>query len=216
MRLRLMGVVIGGMLAGAGLAAADEAIVGQPAPGFSVTDTDGHTQTLSALRGKFVVLEWFNPECPFVRKHYGSGNMQATQKDATAKGAVWLSVDSAAPGKQGHVTPEQANAFMQAQGGSPTAIVLDPDGTLGHRYGARTTPHLFIIDPTGTVVYTGAIDDTPSTDPADVVHATNYVRQALSEAMAGTPVSVPASQPYGCSVKYRASAITNDQIPSSK
>ena len=202
MSRRAMGWVIGLVLAGAGLAAADGAVVGQPAPDFSVTDTNGHTQALSALRGKFVVLEWFNPECPFVKKHYGSDNMQALQKDATGQGVIWLSVDSAAPGKQGHVTPEQANAFMQAQGGSPTAIVLDPGGTLGHRYGARTTPHLFLVDPKGLLIYNGAIDDTPSTDPADVATATNYVRQALSEAMSGKPVSVPASQPYGCSVKY--------------
>ena len=202
MSRRAMGLVIGLVLAGAGLAAADEAVVGQPAPDFSVADTNGHAQALSALRGKFVVLEWFNPECPFVKKHYGSGNMQAIQKDATATGVVWLSVDSSAPGKQGSVTPEQANAFMRAQGGSPSAILLDPDGTLGRRYGARTTPHLFVIDPAGALIYNGAIDDTPSTDPADVSTATNYVRQALAEAMAGKPVSVPTSQPYGCSVKY--------------
>ena len=199
---RAAGVVIGLVLAGAGLAAADEAVVGQPAPDFSVTDTTGQLRELSSLRGAFVVLEWFNPECPFVKKHYGSGNMQALQKEQTAKGVVWLSVDSSAPGKQGHVTPEQANAFMRAQGGSPTAIVLDLDGTLGHRYGARTTPHVFLIDPKGALIYNGAIDDTPSTDPADVAAATNYVRQALTDAMAGKPVSVPTSQPYGCSVKY--------------
>jgi hypothetical protein len=202
MRLRMMSVVIGVMLSGTGVAAANEAMVGQPAPGFVVTDTNGRTQALSELRGNFVVLEWFNPECPFVKKHYGSGNIQSVQKEAMDQGVVWLSVDSSAPGKQGHVTAEEANAFMQAQGGSPTAIVLDPDGTLGRRYGARTTPHLFIIDPAGTLIYNGAIDDTPSTDPADVPAATNYVRQTLAEAMAGEPVSVPSIQPYGCSVKY--------------
>ena len=202
MRARTMSMTIGLLLMETVIASADGATVGQPAPDFSVTDTNGRTQALSALRGHFVVLEWFNPECPFVRKHYGSGNMQALQKEETAKSVVWLSVDSAAPGKQGHVTPEQANAFMHAQDGAPTAIVLDPAGTLGHRYGARTTPHLFVIDPKGALLYNGAIDDTPSTDPSDVATATNYVRQALTEATAGKPVSVPTSQPYGCSVKY--------------
>ena len=204
---RMLGVVLGvvlagGGLAGSGLAAADEAVVGHAAPDFSVTDTNGQERSLAGLSGKFVVVEWFNPECPFVKKQYDSGTMQALQQDATAKGVVWLSVDSSAPGKQGHVSPEQANAFMQAQGGAPTAIILDADGTLGHRYGARTTPHVFVVGPDGTVLYNGAIDSTPSTDPADIASSTNYVRQALDEVLAGEPVSVPSSQPYGCSVKY--------------
>ena len=202
MRTRVMSLAMGLMVMGPGLTAAQDVVVGQPAPEFSVKDTTEQMQTLSTLRGKFVVLEWFNPECPFVRKHYGSHNMQSLQKDATSTGVVWLSVDSAAPGKQGHVTPEQANAFMHAQGGAPTAVILDPDGTLGQRYGARTTPHLFVVDPNGILIYNGAIDSIPSTDPTDVPIATNYVRKALAEARAGKPVSVSTSQPYGCSVKY--------------
>ena len=161
-------VVTAGMIAApliAPAAAAAQAAAGEPAPEFTRADTTGQSRSLKDLRGKYVVLEWFNPECPFVRKHYGSGNMQQTQKDATARGVVWLSVDSSAPGKQGSVTPEQANAFVQAQQAAPTAVLLDADGTLGKEYGAKTTPHLFVINPEGVVIYNGAIDDQPSTDP---------------------------------------------------
>jgi len=176
--------------------------VGTPAPDFSVMDTRGEPRALSALRGKFVVLEWFNPECPFTRKHYGTGNMQQLQQAYTGRGVVWLSVDSSAPGKQGHLTAEEANAFMEELDGHPTAVLLDPDGTLGRQYGAATTPHLFVINPAGMLIYQGAIDDAPSLDPADVETAANYVEQALDAALEGKPVPVPSTQPYGCSVKY--------------
>lgn len=176
--------------------------VGTPAPDFSVTDTRGEPRTLAGLRGKFVVLEWFNPECPFTRKHYGTGNMQQLQQAYTGRGVVWLSVDSSAPGKQGHLTAEEANAFMEELDGHPTAVLLDPDGTLGRQYGAATTPHLFVINPAGVLIYQGAIDDAPSLDPADVETAANYVEQALDAALEGKPVPVASTQPYGCSVKY--------------
>ena len=183
-------------------ASGEGAAVREPAPEFTHDDTNGQPHDLKDLRGKYVVLEWFNPECPFVRKHYGSGNMQQTQKDATARGVVWLSIDSSAPGKQGSVTPEQANAFMQEQKAAPTAVLLDADGSLGKTYGAKTTPHLFVINPEGVVIYNGAIDDKPSTDQADVAGAKNLVKAALDEAMSGKPVTTASTQPYGCSVKY--------------
>ena len=180
-----------------------EAAVSAPAPDFSLTDANGQTQSLAAYKGKYVVLEWFNPECPFVRKHYGTGNMQALQKEMTGKGVVWLSIDSSAPGKQGHLTPEQALAFQKEENNSATAILLDSGGVVGRLYGAKTTPSLFVINPEGAVIYAGAIDDKRSTDPDDVKTAVNYVRQALNESMAGKPVSVAQTQSYGCSVKYQ-------------
>jgi peroxiredoxin len=178
------------------------AVVGQPAPAFTATDSNGRTQSLGAYKGKFVVLEWNNDECPFVGKHYGSGNMQGLQKTYTGKGVVWLTVNSAAPGKEGSVDAAGANAIVARRGAAPTAYVLDPQGIVGRAYGAKTTPHMFVIDPQGRLVYAGGIDDKPSTDVADVKTATNYVKAALDAAMAGKPVSVAASQPYGCAVKY--------------
>ena len=176
--------------------------VAKPAPDFSFTDTKGQAHTLSALKGKYVVLEWFNPSCPFVKKHYDSGNMQSLQKDYTAKGVVWVSVDSSAPGKQGQVTPDEANKWFADQGGAPSLVTLDPQGKIAKRYGAQTTPHMFVIDPKGTLIYQGAIDDKPSFDPDDIATARNYVRSALDEAMSGKPVSSPSTKSYGCSVKY--------------
>lgn len=194
------GLVTCGLVAGA---AGAEPQVGEPAPDFTSVDVNGEPQTLAAYRGKYVVLEWFNPECPFVKKHYGSGNMQRLQQELTAApGVAWLSINSSAPGKQGHLSPEQAKAWKAEQGAAMTAVLLDPEGTVGRLYGAKTTPHMFVIDPQGVLVYAGAIDDTPSADQADVKTAANYVRQALSEAVAGTPVSVSKTQSYGCSVKY--------------
>jgi peroxiredoxin len=198
MRLALVGVLV---LGGApGVRA--EAVVGGPAPDFNLTDAHGTTRSLAQFRGTFVVLEWFNNECPFVRKHYGSGNMQRLQADATARGVAWLTIVSSASGKQGYLTPEQALAVLAERGSHQTALLLDPDGTVGRLYGAKTTPHCFIINPEGRVIYAGAIDDRPSTDPADIPGATNYVTQALEEALAGKPVSVPSTKSYGCSVKY--------------
>jgi peroxiredoxin len=183
-------------------AAAAEAIVGQPAPSFTLTDTNGARRSLSDYQGKVVVLEWFNHDCPFVRKHYGSGNMQRLQKKWTGAGVIWLSINSSAPGKQGNYPPEKANELTRAKHASPTAVLLDPDGTVGREYGAKTTPHMFVIDRKGTVVYAGGIDDKPSTDQADVATAHNYVDAALTETLAGKPVTVATSTPYGCSVKY--------------
>lgn len=179
-----------------------DATVGQPAPAFSAPDQTGAARSLDAYKGKWVVLEWVNHECPFVQKHYGSGNMQKTQKAATAKGAVWLSVNSSAPGKQGALDGKAAAKVTADKGAAPTAVLLDPDGKVGKAYGAKTTPHMFVIDPKGTVVYAGAIDDKPSTDQDDVAGAKNYVLAALDEAMAGKAVTSASTQPYGCSVKY--------------
>ena len=179
-----------------------DAVVGQPAPALTLPDTKGQKHSLADLAGKTVVLEWLNHDCPFVRKHYESGSMQALQAKATATGVVWLSVVSSAPGKQGNFPPAQLDELTAAKNAKPTAVLLDPAGTAGKAYGARTTPHMFIVDPKGTVVYAGAIDDTPSTDQADVKTARNHVAAALEELRAGKPVSVSSTTPYGCGVKY--------------
>lgn len=179
-----------------------QAKVGEPAPAFSLVDTSGTTRSLADLRGKIVVLEWFNHDCPFVKKHYGSGNMQKLQKQYTAEGVVWLSINSSAPGKQGNVTPDEANAQVKAKGAAPTAVLLDPDGTVGRLYGAKTTPHMFVIDQQGVVRYAGAIDSVASTDEDDVPKATNYVASTIDALRAGKPVEVASTQAYGCSVKY--------------
>jgi alkyl hydroperoxide reductase subunit AhpC len=177
-------------------------VVGQPAPDFSVTDASGKTQALSAYKGKTVVLEWNNPECPFVRKHYGAHNMQAQQADAAKNGVVWLTVNSGAQGKQGHLDAAAATAYVAKVEGKEAAYLLDADGTVGHAYDAKTTPHLFVIDKDGVLRYMGGIDSIASTDVDDIPKATQYVQQALAELASGKPVSVPTSEPYGCSVKY--------------
>ena len=184
------------------LVCAAETTVGGSAPDFTLTDTNGTAHSLAGHKGKFVVLEWFNPDCPFSRKHYQSGNMQRMQYQSTQRGVVWLSIDSSAPGKQGFLTLAQAGQFIVDHYVGSTAVLLDPDGKVGRLYGAKTTPHMFVINPDGVLIYAGAIDDKPSTDPANVAGATNYVQQALEEAMAGKPVSMPETQPYGCSIKY--------------
>jgi AhpC/TSA family len=176
--------------------------VGEPAPAFSAKDTYGRTYRLADLRDRWVVLEWHNQGCPYVRKHYDSGNMQKLQKTWTEKGVIWLTVISSAPGMQGHVTTEEANSYVKTSKASPTAILLDPSGELGHLYEALTTPHMYVINPRGVLIYNGAIDNTPSTELSDVADAVNYVSAALAEAMAGKPVAIPTSRPYGCSVKY--------------
>jgi len=178
------------------------AVVGQPAPEFSVPDPTGATHSLTAYKGKFVVLEWVNFECPFVGKHYGSGHMQKLQKDYTGKGVVWLSINSSATGKQGYYASDKVGALVKQKGAAPSAYLLDTAGSVGRAYGARTTPHMFIIDPKGTLIYAGGIDDTPSTDQADIATAKNFVSKALDEALAGKPVTTTTSQAYGCSVKY--------------
>jgi alkyl hydroperoxide reductase subunit AhpC len=176
--------------------------VNQDAPDFTLPGADGATHSLSDFRGKVVVLEWLNHDCPFVRKHYGSGNMQALQKRYTGEGVVWLSINSSAPGKQGHSTPAEAAELTAETGAAPTAVLLDPDGEVGKTYGARTTPHMFVIDPEGKLVYNGAIDDKPTTDQADVEGADNYVVAALAAVMNGETPEVQTTKPYGCSVKY--------------
>ena len=176
--------------------------VGEAAPDFSAGDSNGQLQKLSSYRGKFVVLEWHNQGCPYTRKHYETGNMQKLQKEWTGKGVVWLTVISSAPGKQGYVTASEENDYLRRSNASPTAVLLDPKGDLGRLYGAKTTPHMYIIDPQGRLIYNGAIDDRPTADQSDVAGARNYVSQALQEATAGKPVSSASTTPYGCTVKY--------------
>ena len=184
------------------LFAADTPSIGNAAPDFSGTDSKGKTQSLSQYKGKYVVLEWFNPDCPFVKKHYGSGNMQKLQQEFTGKGVVWLSIDSSAPGKEGNLSADQANAKMADWKMHPTALVLDPDGKAGRTYAAKNTPHMFIINPEGKLIYAGAIDSKATANPADIATATNYVKAALDESLAGKAVTTSSSRPYGCSVKY--------------
>ena len=172
------------------------------APDFTAQDTHGQTHTLAEYKGKYVVLEWHNHECPYTRKHYVSGNMQRLQKEWTSKGVVWFTVISSAPGKQGYVTADEENAYVQQVHAAPTGVLLDPEGKLGRLYEAKTTPHMFVIDPNGSLIYDGAIDDKPTTDTSDIATAHNYVDAALTAAMAGQPVQVSTTRPYGCSVKY--------------
>jgi len=176
--------------------------VGEPAPDFTATDSNGQSHSLSAYRGKFVVLEWHNRECPYTHKHYASGNMERLQQKWTARGVVWFTVISSAPGKQGYVTADEENAYVQQVHAAPTGVLLDPEGKLGRLYEAKTTPHMFVIDPNGSLIYDGAIDDKPTTDTSDIATAHNYVDAALTAAMAGQPVQVSTTRPYGCSVKY--------------
>jgi peroxiredoxin len=187
------------LTAGLGFA---ETEIGKTAPNFSLPDTNGKTRTLADLKGKYVVLEWYQPDCPFVGKHYRSGNMQALQAEYTAKGVAWFSIDSSAPGEQGNYPAEKLNEIATQDRSGRTALLLDPDGAVGRLYGAKTTPDMYIIDPKGILVYKGAIDNKRSTDLADVKTATNYVKGALDAVMAGKPVPMTATRSYGCSVKY--------------
>jgi peroxiredoxin len=192
------------LLFGISLAAvhAQEVEIGGDAPDFTLTDVNSQSHHLADYKGKFVVLEWFNYDCPFVKKHYSTGNMQSLQKSYTGKGVIWFSINSSAPGKQGNYPPEEMKKMSGDRSVASTAILLDPDGTVGKMYGAKTTPHLFIVNPEGKLVYRGAIDDRPSTDPEEVKGAVNYVQKALDEAMSGSPVTTPETDSYGCSVKY--------------
>lgn len=176
--------------------------VGEPAPEFTGVDSQGKTQRLADYRGKTVVLEWTNHDCPYVRKHYGAGNMQEQQREAAAQKVVWLSVISSASGQQGHVSPAEANELTRTRQAAPHAVVLDADGQIGRAYQARTTPHMYIIDQAGKLIYMGGIDSVASADVADIPKATQYVRVALKEHAAGRPISQPVTRPYGCSVKY--------------
>ena len=176
--------------------------VGQPAPDFTGADSNGKQHSLSQYKGKTVVLEWTNHDCPYVKKHYNSGNMQALQKDATANGIVWLSIISSSPGKQGHVSGKQANELSASRNASPTAVILDESSEIGLLYGAKTTPHMYIVDKSGQLVYMGGIDDTPSKDEDDISKPKNYVRAALDEMAASQAIKKSITRPYGCSVKY--------------
>jgi peroxiredoxin len=184
------------------LYAADMPRVGAPAPGFTLTDASGKTHSLGEYKGKYVVLEWFNPGCPFVQKHYRSENMQNLQKEFTGKGVAWLTIDSSAAGSQGYLTPEDAKKQMNDWKMNPTALLLDPEGKVGQEYHATNTPHMFVINPEGRLIYEGAIDSKASTDVDDIKSSTNYVKVALEEAMAGKPISTAQTKAYGCSVKY--------------
>ena len=177
--------------------------VGAAAPDFTLPDAAGANVSLDQYRGKYVVLEWTNPGCPFVRKHYDSGNMEKLQAEYTKKGVVWLSVDSSAPGAQGYLQGEDAKKAKEGDYKAATHLLLDGDGKVGHLYGATNTPDMVIINPEGKVVYTGAIDSVPSADKDDIAKATNYVATGLNEALAGKPIEKAVSKPYGCSVKYK-------------
>ncbi|MBC7385504.1 MAG: thioredoxin family protein [Cryobacterium sp.] len=179
-----------------------DAKINQPAPEFRLTDTEGKTHTLSALKGKTVVLEWLNFECPFVKKHYSSGNMQKLQAEAAKDGVIWLSVVSSAKGKQGFYEPKEMRARKEKEKSNTTAILYDTDGKIGKMYGAKSTPHLFIVDATGNLVYRGAIDDKPSTDAEDIAKSKNYVTAALADLKAKRPVATAETESYGCGVKY--------------
>ena len=181
--------------------------VGEAAPEFTLTDTNGDTHALSDFAGRVVVLEWTNPQCPFVKKFYGDGAMQGLQEQYTEEGVgdhevVWLTIASSAPGKQGHMSPDEWNAHVEESGAACTAVLIDEDGAVGQRYAAKTTPHLYIIDAEGTLRYQGAIDDTPSTDANDIADATNYVATTMAALASGDEVSPTDTKPYGCSVKY--------------
>ena len=178
--------------------------VQQPAPDFSAVDSNGATQSLSALRGKIVVLEWTNHDCPYVRKHYGANNMQNLQREVTGAGAVWLTVISSAQGEQGYVPPEQANNLTKTRNAAPTAVLLDPKGTMGRAYSAQTTPHMFVINQQGMLVNMGGIDSIATTRAADLQQAIPYLHDAVRAVMEGKPVQNAVTRPYGCSIKYSA------------
>ena len=192
-------------LVSAALFAADSPPVGSAAPDFSVSDSKGKTQSLSQYKGKYVVLEWFNPECPFVKKHYGGGNMQKLQEEFTRKGVVWLTIDSSAPGKEGNLTAEQAEKKISEWKAHSTALLLDSECAAAKAYGAKNTPNMVIINPDGKIAYEGAIDSKATPNPADIPSSTNYVKAALDQSLAGKSVSTPQTKPYGCSVKYKSS-----------
>lgn len=200
-RTFLAALAMAGVTVSASLTA-QAAKVGEPAPAFTAVDSNGKQVSLSQYKGKFVVLEWHNKDCPFVKKHYDSGNLPRLQKEWTAKQVIWLSIISSAPGKQGHVDGAGANQDVKEHNAAPTATLLDPKGEVGKLYGAKTTPHMFIVSPQGQLIYNGAIDDKASADAADIATSKNYVSQALTEALAGKAVSQATTPPYGCSVKY--------------
>ncbi|HYD07275.1 MAG TPA: redoxin domain-containing protein [Reyranella sp.] len=176
--------------------------LGKPAPAFSATDSNGKTWSLAELKGKVVVLETTNQDCPYVRKHYNSTNMQTQQREAAAKGVMWFIVASSAQGEQGFVTAEQANAFVKTRDAAPAAFLLDPQSRIARAYGATVTPHMYVVDAAGLLVYKGGIDSIPSSSPSDIPKAKQYVRAALDEVLAGKPVTEASTRPYGCTLKY--------------
>ncbi|MFI5030324.1 MAG: redoxin domain-containing protein [Reyranellales bacterium] len=176
--------------------------LGKPAPAFSASDSNGKAWSLDALKGKIVVLETTNRDCPYVGKHYRAGNMQAQQREAAAKGVVWLTVAASAPGEQGFVTASEANDTVKKNGAAPAAVLLDPKSRIARAYGATVTPHLYVIDASGVLVYKGGIDSIPSSNVNDIPKAKQYVRVALDEVLAGKPVSDASTRPYGCTLKY--------------
>jgi len=201
MRSRFVPFALGpALLFAAGVAGA--VVSGATAPGFTITDTAGKAVQLADYKGKYVVLEWTNPECPFVRKHYSSGNMQGLQKEWGGRNVVWLTINSTSATHSEFKTPREMKAWMESHGAAPAATLLDSTSETGRAYSAKTTPHMFVVDPDGKVVYAGAIDDKWSTNPADAKTAHNYVRAALTEATSGKPVTVASTTPYGCSIKY--------------
>ena len=180
--------------------------VGQAAPAFSAVDASGKRVSLADFKGKHVVLEFVNPGCPYVQKHYKSANMQGTQQAATGQGVVWLTVNSTSTDASDYLAPAEMAQWMKAQKAAASAMLMDSDGKVGRAYGARTTPHMYIVDPAGKLVYAGGIDDKPSSNVADIPRATNYVKVALGETLAGKPVSQASTRPYGCSIKYSSGA----------
>lgn len=179
--------------------------VGAPAPAFELTDSTGKPVKLSDFKGRHVVLEWTNPGCPFVQKHYGAQNMQALQKDAAAKNVAWLTISSTAKGASDYLAPAALNAkLVKDWGAAPAAVLMDDAGTVGRAYAAKTTPHMYVIDPAGKLIYAGGIDDKRTANPADIPGAKNFVKAALADALAGKPVATPTATPYGCSIKYEA------------
>jgi peroxiredoxin len=192
-------------LAAGALYAADVPPVGSAAPDFSAPDANGKTQSLSKYKGKYVVLEWFNPECPFVKKHYGSDNMQKLQAEYTSKGVVWLTIDSNAPGSEGNITAEQAKKIMDSWKTKQTALLLDPESKIAKLYGAKNTPNMVVIGPDGKIVYEGAIDSKATPNAADIPSSTNYVKSALDESLGGKAVSNAQTKPYGCHITYKSS-----------
>ena len=194
--------ILTSLVAGA-VFALDAPPVGSAAPDISLTDAKGKTHSLSQYKGKYVVLEWFNPECPFVKKHYGSGNMQKLQEEYTGKGITWLTIDSNAPGSECNLTADAASKVMTGWKTRQTALLLDPEGKAGRAYGAKNTPNMVVINPEGKIVYEGAIDSKATPNPADIPSSTNYIKVALDESLAGKPITTSTTKPYGCSVKYK-------------
>lgn len=185
------------------ISSAYAANIDQAAPAFTAKDISGAEQSIEKHKGKIIVLEWHNPGCPFVHKHYDSGNMQKLQEYALDKGVVWLSINSGAEGKQGYLTPNEAKEMLVKSGSKQTAYILDPEGKIGHLYSAKTTPHMFVIDESGKLVYSGAIDDKASADPADIATSKNYVKEAIDALQAKKPIATAQAQAYGCSIKYK-------------